>query len=152
MGYIITGIVLTIVVLYYWGKNQNESDRNKNADRIFPPLEDNEQVEAPNTQSLLTTCRACDKHISLNAASCPHCGEPMAPQTRQPHMVPQYTYSPGLAGVLSFFIPGLGQLYRGKIFGGLLWFVFTAIGYFFLFVPGLIIHLFCIIDAVSAKQ
>ncbi len=30
---------------------------------------------------------------------------------------------PGVAAVLSFFLPGLGQLYNGCIFRGLIWFL-----------------------------
>ena len=42
-------------------------------------------------------------------------------------MVEQHTHapSPGVAMVLSFLIPGLGQLYRGHLLTGLLWFVTT---------------------------
>lgn len=32
---------------------------------------------------------------------------------------------PGLAGVLSFFVPGLGQIYNGAIFRGIFWLVIT---------------------------
>lgn len=32
---------------------------------------------------------------------------------------------PGLAAILSFFIPGMGQLYNGKWGRALLWFIFT---------------------------
>ena len=32
---------------------------------------------------------------------------------------------PGIAAVLSFFIPGLGQLYNGDIFRGLFWLIIT---------------------------
>ncbi|MBA2646171.1 MAG: hypothetical protein H0U81_05165 [Pyrinomonadaceae bacterium] len=32
---------------------------------------------------------------------------------------------PGLAGVLSFFIPGVGQLYNGQILAGILWLILT---------------------------
>ena len=32
---------------------------------------------------------------------------------------------PFLAAVLSFFIPGLGQLYNGRILAGILWLIFT---------------------------
>lgn len=32
---------------------------------------------------------------------------------------------PGLAAVLSFVIPGLGQLYNGKFFRGIFWLVVT---------------------------
>ncbi|HSE39998.1 MAG TPA: hypothetical protein VLH08_04470 [Acidobacteriota bacterium] len=32
---------------------------------------------------------------------------------------------PGVAAVLSFFIPGLGQLYNGKILRGIFWLIIT---------------------------
>lgn len=32
---------------------------------------------------------------------------------------------PGLAAILSFFIPGMGQLYNGKWGRALCWFIFT---------------------------
>ncbi len=32
---------------------------------------------------------------------------------------------PGFAALLSFFIPGLGQLYNGAWFRALFWFIFT---------------------------
>ncbi|GAB4294461.1 MAG: DUF5683 domain-containing protein [Myxococcota bacterium] len=33
--------------------------------------------------------------------------------------------SPGLAAVLSFFIPGVGQLYNGTFWRALFWLIFT---------------------------
>jgi TM2 domain-containing membrane protein YozV len=32
---------------------------------------------------------------------------------------------PGLAALLSFFIPGMGQLYNGKILRAIFWFIVT---------------------------
>lgn len=32
---------------------------------------------------------------------------------------------PFLAGLLSFIIPGVGQLYNGQILAGILWLIFT---------------------------
>jgi len=58
-------------------------------------------------------------------------------------------YSKGSAAVLSFVIPGLGQIYKGQIFNGLAWFVFTGLGYFLFIVPGLILHILCILGASS---
>ena len=40
-------------------------------------------------------------------------------------------------------------MYKGQIFNGLVWLVFVAIGYYMLIVPGVILHLFCIIGAAS---
>ena len=46
--------------------------------------------------------------------------------------------------LLSFLIPGLGQLYKGQLINGFIWFVVVIIGYIALIVPGLILHLCCI--------
>jgi hypothetical protein len=52
--------------------------------------------------------------------------------------------------VLSVFIPGLGQIYKGQIGKGILLLLLTIFGYMLLIVPGLALHLFTIIDAYSA--
>jgi hypothetical protein len=64
----------------------------------------------------------------------------------QPRVVlpPQRLWSPGAALALSFFVPGLGQMYRGKIGQGIVWLVFVIIGYYLLIVPGLILHVICL--------
>jgi TM2 domain-containing membrane protein YozV len=61
----------------------------------------------------------------------------------------QRVWSPGAALVLSFFIPGLGQMYRGRIGRGILWFIGVVIGYSLLVIPGIIAHLICLVDAYS---
>lgn len=58
-------------------------------------------------------------------------------------------YNPGLAAVLSFFIPGLGHLYRGRVIVGFLWFFFVGAGYCALIFPGLFLHLVCIYKSYS---
>ena len=69
----------------------------------------------------------------------------------QPSVVfpPQRRWSPGAALVLSFFVPGLGQMYRGKIGAGIAWLIFVIAGYFLFIVPGLVLHVFCLVDAYS---
>jgi TM2 domain-containing membrane protein YozV len=62
---------------------------------------------------------------------------------------PQLRWNAGVAALLSFLIPGAGQMYKGQVANGLVWFVFVVIGYCALIVPGLILHLFCIIGAAS---
>ena len=64
---------------------------------------------------------------------------------------PIQRWSPGLAAVLSFFVPGLGQLYKGQILNGIAWFFFVLLGYAALILPGLLLHLFCIIGAASGN-
>lgn len=67
------------------------------------------------------------------------------------NQAPVQRWSPGVAAVLSFLIPGLGQMYKGQIINGLVWFVFVLLGYAALIVPGLFLHLFCIVGAASGN-
>ena len=53
----------------------------------------------------------------------------------------------GLAALLSFIIPGAGQMYRGHVIRGLIWFACVVIGYFAFIVPGVVLHLACILFA-----
>ena len=64
---------------------------------------------------------------------------------------PVQQWSPGVAAVLSFFVPGLGQLYKGQAIGAIMWFVLVGLGYLALCVPGLILHLFCVLGALSGN-
>ena len=59
--------------------------------------------------------------------------------------------NPGLAAVLSLFMPGAGQLYTGRIVGAFLWFLAVSAGYYLL-LPGLILHVFCIVSAASSAH
>jgi TM2 domain-containing membrane protein YozV len=58
-------------------------------------------------------------------------------------------WNPGIAAVLSLIIPGAGQMYKGNILGGLVWLVAVVVGYMFFIVPGVILHLCCIVFAAS---
>lgn len=61
--------------------------------------------------------------------------------------------SPGIAAVLSVLVPGLGQLYAGRLGAAALWFVATATAYWAVLVPGFLIHALCIWSAYhSAKN
>jgi TM2 domain-containing membrane protein YozV len=63
------------------------------------------------------------------------------------HPVAARRWNPGIAAVLSVFWPGLGQIYKGQVINGLVWMVVVFIGYLLLVVPGLILHVCCIIGA-----
>jgi TM2 domain-containing membrane protein YozV len=101
-----------------------------------------------------------DKHLERILPGAP-VGEQVAPAaltesaaTGQGQVVvinqpPVKLWSPGLAAVLSFFLPGLGQLYKGQFLNGLAWFFMVMLGYAALFVPGLILHFFCVLGALS---
>lgn len=59
--------------------------------------------------------------------------------------------SPGVAAVLSFFVPGLGQLYKGQWFRAPLSFCFVGIGYFALVIPGFLLHCCFVLGALSGN-
>lgn len=62
---------------------------------------------------------------------------------------PVMRWNPGIAAVLSFFIPGLGQLYKGQWFRAPFWSLFVVLGYCALIFPGVILHWCCILGALS---
>ena len=128
-----------------------------------------QQVAPLKTKTNLFPCPDCGRACSISATSCPQCGRPFSNMTAQPpvHQQPpmagqapaqiHYYYpppypapqvwSPGIAAILSLFIPGVGQMYKGRVAEGILWLIFTPIGYLFLIVPGLILHILCIVTA-----
>ncbi|MFI5316609.1 MAG: hypothetical protein ACHQ6T_12985 [Myxococcota bacterium] len=59
---------------------------------------------------------------------------------------------PGLAAVLSVFIPGLGHVYAGRLAAGLGWFLATLIGYHVILVPGFLIHVLSVWFAYEAAK
>ena len=67
-------------------------------------------------------------------------------------VIPRNTPSPGIAAVLSVLIPGLGQIYSGRLLAGALWFFATAAGYSLILVPGFLIHALCIWSAYHSAK
>ena len=66
------------------------------------------------------------------------------PQHRSPS---QPLKNPGVADVLSFFFPGLGQIYNGQILVGIIIFPLTIALYFILI--GFFLHLYLVYDAYT---
>lgn len=58
----------------------------------------------------------------------------------------------GAAAVMSFFIPGLGQLYKGQVGSAVFAFFVTILGYFCFIFPGFFIHAWVIYDALKVKK
>lgn len=118
-------------------------------------------------------CPFCGESIFLVAIKCKHCGEFLdeskrpastqgpsinvvqqhAPQPIQTviQMMPQQKWSPGVAAVLSFVLPGLGQIYKGQLLNGILWMVLTVAGYICFIIPGVVLHLCSVIGAASGN-
>jgi TM2 domain-containing membrane protein YozV len=55
----------------------------------------------------------------------------------------------GLPALLSFFIPGLGQLIKGQVIKGIFVFIAVMIGIALLVIPGIIIWIWQIGDAYN---
>lgn len=119
----------------------------------------------------LMYCRECGKQVSSEAPACPHCGVPQpvyraAPQSGFPQplqqqypaeLQPQPVYmvhpaprhDPTVAALLSFFMPGVGQMYKGEVGVGIAFLIGTVIGYLSCVIPGLVLHIFSIINAAK---
>jgi TM2 domain-containing membrane protein YozV len=58
-------------------------------------------------------------------------------------------YSPAAAAALSLFLPGVGQIYTGRVPQGVGWMLATGMGYLFFLIPGLILHICCVVNAAA---
>lgn len=101
-------------------------------------------------------CPFCAEDIHKEAIKCKHCGEILDAEMRaarsrmnQPVGVQERKWIPGIAAVLSLLIPGAGQMYKGDVGTGLAWLFFVVIGYCLFLIPGLILHIICIVTAAS---
>lgn len=98
-------------------------------------------------------CRFCNEYLDgreTPSAYAPQVLAP-APNVTHVHAAPVARWSPGVAAVLSFLIPGLGQIYKGQVLRGFFYMILVAAGYFALIVPGLILHLLIVIGAATGN-
>ena len=106
-------------------------------------------------------CPNCGKALTNQTSNfCDNCGTkinnvipPQQTGTAQPIAQPvAEEKNPVLAAVCSLFIPGLGQVYDGKMARGFAIFFGTLIGLFIYILPGAIVWLFGIYDAYSTAK
>lgn len=55
----------------------------------------------------------------------------------------------GVPAVLSLIIPGLGQLVKGQVGKGIIYFCLNLFRYLLFVVPGFILHIWVIVDAYN---
>ncbi|MBW2383954.1 MAG: hypothetical protein JRG92_09975 [Deltaproteobacteria bacterium] len=67
----------------------------------------------------------------------------------EPDVVVHRAPSPGVAAVLSVILPGLGQVYSGRLLAGGLWFLATTCAYSAVLLPGFLVHGLCIWSAYT---
>ena len=107
----------------------------------------------------LMYCRECGQQVSSEAPTCPHCGVPRPvllpvaqpePQFRHPTFAPPpKQHDTTVAALLSFFLPGVGQMYKGEVGLGVAFLLGTIMGYVACVIPGIILHIFSIINAAQ---
>ncbi|MGQ4833791.1 MAG: zinc-ribbon domain-containing protein [Candidatus Asgardarchaeia archaeon] len=123
-------------------------------------------------------CPNCGATIPADATFCPNCGarltaaapqpatqpvappapvaqppQPSVPMQPQPQpMPPSKKKEPILALILSFIIPGLGQMYVGNVKKGIIFLVIAVILYILFWVVGFLFAVYTMYDAYKMAE
>jgi len=153
--------MVTSAVLVLWTRDDEalESQQERAADELedlrtreVDLLDRISADEARRASDRPTTkrCPYCRETILINAVKCRHCGEVLDEGLRR-EREPQ-AWNPGVAAVLSFLIPGLGQMYKGQVLNGLAWLFVVVVGYVCGCAPGIVLHIVCLFEAASGGK
>jgi hypothetical protein len=76
----------------------------------------------------------------------------LAPRTSTSLVPREHEPRAAIAAVLSLVVPGAGQLYAGRPLSAFMWFAMVTVGYLFLVIPGLLLHILCVASAAAAAH
>ncbi len=115
-------------------------------DRIAMEIDDNGTVvyQVPDRQKLKPRVEPIPEPSTSRALALAQLNVPLAIRGGR-------LASPGIAALLSLFVPGAGQIYTGRFASAVLWFLLVSAGYA-LILPGLFLHMFCIAAAASSAH
>ena len=102
-------------------------------------------------------CSACGKkNYDLNSEQCAGCGAPFQSLTATKNNDENIVYvkkkSVFASLVISFFLPGSAQVYHGDLKRGLIIMVGFYIGLLLLIIPGIIVWVYALYDAVVGAE
>ena len=121
----------------------------------------------PEPITVKNICPFCKAELAEGAIKCRYCGEFTdgripKPEPAQQSFITQGApaakvakWHPGVAAVLSLVIPGAGQMYKGQVLDGIVWFFLVFFAYGFgigsgiplILLPSAALHIFCIVSA-----